>query len=471
MQTTNHSNSRRLESKQRVQYHHKENENYHQNSAVRKIIRMFSDMLVIPHRYGVGEQHLSEETKLKNLKTLSTSNIKSLSNSLSIVIINKPGHPIPYAGGIERYSLELAKHLAKRDINVVLVSAFSSRRNSLINIGKLQLANALLPLHRIAREGSTLWFIHHIVGSFTHSLTALKHVVKIKASIVHVNDGFTALLMRLLRAATRLKFIIISSIHAPPPWEMNYGKHTLLIKITYILLYLAGMTKSDTVIGINPVICRSIERITKKCVFIPNALPDDVLTPNISEAEAKKIVESYGIDRDYYLFVGRLVPEKGIDRLLKIAYEYEYKYGGKDTIVIVGRGPLEKYVKRACKVLKNLRYVGFIPRNHLKAFYTKAKALLITSRAEGMPTVMLEALAHGTPVITTKFKGIEEISKLIGNKALIIVENPGRIGQLLTNSLSLRKLPEEVRRKVIEEFSWDTIARKVIQVYNISSIQ
>jgi len=190
-----------------------------------------------------------------------------------------------------------------------------------------------------------------------------------------------------------------------------------------------------------------------------------MLTSNLNELEAERIVKSYGINKDYYLFVGRLVPEKGIDRLLKIAYRYKHKDGGKEAIVIIGNGPLKKYVERACKIVRDLHYIGYVPREHLKAFYAKAKALLLTSRAEGMPTVILEALAYGTPVIATKFRGIERVSELVGDKALIIAEDSDSIAQLLANSLLLRKLSEDVRRKVIEEFSWENISRKVIQMY------
>lgn len=406
------------------------------------------------------------DSKSNSLKHLNGLNIGSKPGALKVIIVNKPGHPIPHAGGIERYSLELAKHLAKNGIDVALVSAFPLK-TPVINVGKLKLINAPLPLHRVAREGSFLWFLHHIVGSFIYTLKAFKYLVKSRATVIHVNEGFTATLLHLLRTIAGLRFAIVTSIHAPPPWKASYGKHPLLVKLVYILLYIAGMIMSDAVIGINPLICNSIniKRIASKCIFIPNAMPDDVLTQSLNENEVEEILKNYGIDRDYYLFVGRLVPEKGIDRLIKLAYKYEHEYKGKDLIVIVGRGPLEKYIQRACRLLKSLRYVGYIPRDHLKAFYVKAKALLITSRAEGMPTVMLEALAHGTPVITIKFDGIEEISKLADSKALIVTENLDQTTQSLINQTLQSKISEEVIRRITEEYNWNTIARKVMNIY------
>ncbi|MEB3755324.1 MAG: glycosyltransferase family 4 protein [Desulfurococcales archaeon] len=381
-----------------------------------------------------------------------------------IVIVNKPGYPIPYVGGIERYSIELAKNLAKKGLKITLVSSFITSSHE-IKVSRLKLINASLPLQRLAKEGSIKWLIHHVSGSLSYAITAFSHIIKSNSIIVHVNDGFTALILHVLKIITGKKYSIIVSVHAPPPWEMNYGKHPTLIKIAYILLYISGMLTSNQVIAVNPIICESIKQIKNKCIFIPNGLPQDIITSRLNESSASDIIKSYGINKEYFLFVGRLVPEKGINKLLKIAYEYKYRYKGKDAIIVIGKGSLEGLVKKASMLIKDLYYLGFVPRDHLKAFYLKAKALLITSTVEGMPTVILEAIAHGTPVIAIKFRGIEEIQKHLGCNALIITENPNQITRVMMNLLEQEKMLDEIMKKIVNEYNWGNIATIIIKEY------
>ena len=199
---------------------------------------------------------------------------------LRIIIVNKPGHPIPYVGGVERYSFELAKHLAKREIETLLISSFLWKFHSK-RINKLILVNAPLPLYRIAKEGKFTWFLHHLIGSISYSIRTIRYILQLKVDVIHTNDGFTTFILHLLRFLLRRRFTLVTTIHAPPPWEMSYGKHITLIKIVYILLYVLGMLVADKVIGVNPVICKSLKKKKNKYVFVPNALPDDYLRNDI----------------------------------------------------------------------------------------------------------------------------------------------------------------------------------------------
>ncbi len=100
----------------------------------------------------------------------------------------------------------------------------------------------------------------------------------------------------------------------------------------------------------------------------------------------------------YVLFVGRLTPEKGVGTLLR-AWEL---LGGRIPLRIVGDGPLAPLVRQACTRQSNLHWLGYKTHDEVQALMGEAVALVFPSEwYEGFPMVLVEALARGTPVITS----------------------------------------------------------------------
>ncbi|MBU1036980.1 glycosyltransferase [Patescibacteria group bacterium] len=125
---------------------------------------------------------------------------------------------------------------------------------------------------------------------------------------------------------------------------------------------------------------------------------------------------SYYIDRDIYfpqnlnkkydlLFVGRLVKNKGIDLLIKVLLKLK-KDLPNFKMAIIGEGHLKKDLEFKINqsiIKENVELLGWLPDNEaLATAYNQAKILLVTSYNEGGPRVGLEAMACGTPVISTK---------------------------------------------------------------------
>jgi glycosyltransferase involved in cell wall biosynthesis len=105
-----------------------------------------------------------------------------------------------------------------------------------------------------------------------------------------------------------------------------------------------------------------------------------------------------GGDGGYFLFVGRLSREKGVETLLA-AWE---QLRGRTPIKIVGDGPLAPEVAAAARRIPELEWVGRQPRDRVLAMMKNAKALIFPSVwYEGFPMVMVEAYAVGLPVIAT----------------------------------------------------------------------
>jgi glycosyltransferase involved in cell wall biosynthesis len=114
-------------------------------------------------------------------------------------------------------------------------------------------------------------------------------------------------------------------------------------------------------------------------------------------------------------FVGRLIPEKNLINLL-LAFELlKRKYGFENArLVIVGDGPLKESLSDIIKAkrLENfVKIVGWVPRERLVDYYHRFKILVLPSYTEGLPNVILEAMACGTPVLATPVGAIPDIIK------------------------------------------------------------
>ncbi len=122
------------------------------------------------------------------------------------------------------------------------------------------------------------------------------------------------------------------------------------------------------------------------------------------------------------LFVGRLVPEKGIYELLEAARSWNKNI----TLAIAGTGPLEDEVRGAAKEKWNILYLGKIEQENLPLYYSASDLTIVPSTSEeGFGRVILESLACGTPVIGSNRGAIPEaLNETVGK---LINVTPGSI--------------------------------------------
>ncbi|MFD2553257.1 glycosyltransferase family 4 protein [Sphingobacterium tabacisoli] len=126
-----------------------------------------------------------------------------------------------------------------------------------------------------------------------------------------------------------------------------------------------------------------------------------VIKPNFAlESSESKHIEK----KDYFVYIGRLSEEKGIESLLKAFSECEH------IIHIFGDGPLVEKVKQASQLHPNIIYGGFQQKETLDYYLSSSQALIVPSIwFEGMPMTVLEAFACGTPVMASKIGILEEM--------------------------------------------------------------
>lgn len=171
------------------------------------------------------------------------------------------------------------------------------------------------------------------------------------------------------------------------------------------------------------------------------------------------------------LFAGRLDHKKGLLELVNSA-QYVCRMRPDATFVIAGAGPLDSGLRRLVNengLNGNFSFLGHVDKNTLLKCYQSASIFVLPSYYEGIPNVILEAMACGLPVVATRAGGIPEVVTNGKNGFLVSPKNPEEISQAILGLLDderLRKDMGEASRKEMERhYSWDVISENALLCY------
>jgi glycosyltransferase involved in cell wall biosynthesis len=169
----------------------------------------------------------------------------------------------------------------------------------------------------------------------------------------------------------------------------------------------------------------------------------------------------------HLLTMGRLTSQKGIDVLFRALTQLRDLPLQLD---IAGDGPergeLEQ-LAHALGVAKQVRFLGWVSREQLPQVFGEADVFVLASRAEGMPNVVLEAMAYARPVICTRVAGCEELvaDRVTGLKVDVEDENQlaAALRELLSDAALRRTLGAAARARVEHDFTFTATARVYLQ--------
>lgn len=172
-----------------------------------------------------------------------------------------------------------------------------------------------------------------------------------------------------------------------------------------------------------------------------------------------------GNREDYFLFVGRLTEEKGINVLTESLAKYNYK------LVIIGDGPLREIITDLAQKFDNVSYVGFKKKDEILEYMSKAKALIFPSVwYEGMPLTILESFSKGTPVIASNLGAMSEmILDGINGKHFTVGDSDDLINQIKyingLNSTEQAELSKTTIHDYSARFSSSTAYQSLMTIY------
>lgn len=212
------------------------------------------------------------------------------------------------------------------------------------------------------------------------------------------------------------------------------------------------------------VLSRNVQRY-----FMDTYGRETVYIPNGMEAKARRspnmIKDKYGLEEAaYLLFLGRLVPEKGVHYLIE-AYR---KLDTRVPLIIAGAAShSSEYYQELVKLVQGderIVFTGFVQGQELEELYSNCLAYVLPSDVEGMPISLLEAMSFGRTCITSD---IPEITEVIGEKAFVFPH--GEVDALAeTMKEVLSSAPQALERSYAEEmkqYDWNEIAGQHINIY------
>ena len=206
-----------------------------------------------------------------------------------------------------------------------------------------------------------------------------------------------------------------------------------------------------------------------------NAIDERFLGGHAGESDRQLLSERYLVNYPFLLYAGRISPQKNLVRIieafsaLKAELEKESKYPDLKLVIIgdeLSKHPdLRRTVIRG-GVQNDVRFLGFVPIEVLRIFYDAAKIFVFPSLYEGFGLPPLEAMALGTPVVTSNTSSLPEV---VGPAAVLVnPENVFEIMRALHRVLLDQSLREKLKQRSYEQakkFSWDTSAQQILNTY------
>jgi glycosyltransferase involved in cell wall biosynthesis len=219
---------------------------------------------------------------------------------------------------------------------------------------------------------------------------------------------------------------------------------------------------------------RVFELPEEKIEVVYNALDERFLLEPLP-ANADRILERHAVHYPFVLYAGNIRPQKNLSRLIEAfavvkGELYDHPDLGKLKLIVIGdelaRHPdLRRAVVRT-RMRDEVRFLGFVPHGVLRVFYARARAFLFPSLYEGFGLPPLEAMAHGTPVVTSNVSSLPEV---FGPAALLV--NPENvfdiargIRSVLTDETLRRELVERGYQRV-KRYSWKRAAEQIHKAY------
>ncbi len=203
-----------------------------------------------------------------------------------------------------------------------------------------------------------------------------------------------------------------------------------------------------------------IEKYNRETVFIPNG----VNRPNLEEA--KEITERWGLKKDgYVLFLGRIVPEKGLKYLVDAWKDIKTD---KKLVIAGGTSDTDDFVidlKKNCG--DNVIFTNFVQGQVLRELYSNAYVYTLPSDLEGMPLSLLEAMSYGNCCLTSD---IPECAEVVEDMAIIfkkgdVADLREKLQVLLDHPEIVQKYKNEATKFICNKYNWDDVTEKTIELF------
>jgi glycosyltransferase involved in cell wall biosynthesis len=364
-------------------------------------------------------------------------------------------------------SYNLARTMALRGEQVTLITEIDD--TCFGPVDGLEVVHVATRWQRIARRlprSFASWLAQHFAGNVATARRARALIRKNEYDVIHTNGALSTILIGRLTGGIPP---IVYTEHDASPWSCRYRKvsERFVRKFVYRRLNVRAFRAADRIV---PVFADLASEITdrwgvavEKVTSIPTGTDIDIFNP---ARAGLSLLEEFDIER-YCLFVGSLEARKAPDALLAAIAELDDL-----PCVFVGGGPDRKKLERRAAELgiaDRVFFTGVLPPFELGRVYAEADVFVLPSVSEGMPLVLLEAMACGIPVLATRLPGV---ASLVDDWETGILVKPGDTGELIMGLRFLERDPElratlgeNGRNKVLEHFPWPVVTARYLRLY------
>ena len=386
---------------------------------------------------------------------------------LELAVFNtQPPHL--YFGGVERRIIEMAKSL-RNEVNTTVYSGTKAgfkKTASLkgVSINPCFSTDVLFPADN--------WF-------FNSTLAGAVDIIEADVYEAHAVSGY-GFLKTLKKRGIKKPFI--QTIHGVLADEymqsLQRGTPTFRAKLSNLVMWRLSKLEEESARNatLNVTISNySSEKIIQfygidktKIRIVPNGVNIQRFKPSQAYEKIKRQIGING--KLCVLFVGRLIPRKGLTFLVEAAKHIVREFS-QTMFLIVGDGPQKSHIvshleKRRLK--NNFVFLGDVNESVLPAMYNCADVFVLPSIQEGQGIALLEAQATAKPVVAFKVGGVRE-AVLDGDTGLLMKPGSRELAEAVMKLLRSRSLRETMgsrgRRFVVDNFSWDACAQKMLRVY------
>jgi glycosyltransferase involved in cell wall biosynthesis len=339
-------------------------------------------------------------------------------------------------GGVERVFAEVAKRLATRGHDVTLLCSTDGRPGRAIEEGV-----------QVVREKRHLTLFRAPVCTLTRRIPYTSDVIQVAATYPFTTPA-------VLHRARRLGIPSVLDFHFEPHLESPLGR---LAAQAYRRVGPPSYQLADAVV------VRSLAYAQRSPSL--EGIPKDRLqvVPNGFDPARFKPVGPLRRG-DYLLFVGRLVPYKGLEVLLRAMHKGRIAA----PLLIVGDGPLRLPLRQlAGRLGVDAHFLGRVPDSELPALYRGARLTVLPSvnKQEAFGIALIESMACGTPVLASALPGVKEVADVGG-----LTAPPGDVDALaaqLATALEPGRLARgaALSAKVGRLYSWDAVTDRLLEVY------
>jgi len=206
-----------------------------------------------------------------------------------------------------------------------------------------------------------------------------------------------------------------------------------------------------------------------------NAIDERFLHGHASQSDRELIAQRYQVNYPFILYAGAIRPHKNVVRIIEAfsALKSELAKDGQfpDLKLIIIGDDLSSHPRLRRTVVRSgvqneVRFLGFVPIEVLRIFYDVAKIFVFPSLYEGFGLPPLEAMAHGTPVVTSNTSSLPEV---VGTAALVVnPENVFEIRRALQKALCDSELRSRMKQRGYEQaqrFSWTNSVSRILEIY------